>query len=129
MTRGRAMASLGVLAAVGALGGCMGQNPNTPQGPPSATIDVRETEMKIDPKDVTIEKPGVVQFRVQNAGGVVHALEIEAPGGEVETEQIPAGKSATLTANLDKPGTYKWYCPVGDHEAQGMTGTVTVRGG
>jgi PQQ system protein len=129
MTRGRAMASLGVLAAVGALGGCMGQNPNTPQGPPSATIDVRETEMKIDPKDVTIEKPGVVQFRVQNAGQVVHALEIEAPGGEVETEQIPAGESATLTANLDKPGTYKWYCPVGDHEAQGMTGTVTVRGG
>jgi uncharacterized cupredoxin-like copper-binding protein len=84
--------------------------------------------MKIEQKNVTIEKPGVVQFRVQNAGQAVHALEIEAPGGEVETEQIPAGKSATLTANLDKPGKYKWYCPVGDHEAQGMTGTVTVRG-
>jgi PQQ system protein len=128
MARGGAMASLGGLAIATAFGGCLGQNPSTPQGAPSATINVRETEMKIEPKNVTIEKPGVVQFRVQNAGQAVHALEIEAPGGEVETEQIPAGKSATLTANLDKPGKYKWYCPVGDHEAQGMTGTVTVRG-
>jgi PQQ system protein len=123
MTRSRAMASLGVLAVTTALGGCMGQ-----QTPPAATINVRETEMKIDPKNVTIDKPGVVEFKVQNAGRVVHALEIEGPTREVETEQIPAGKSATLRANLNRPGKYKWYCPVGNHEAQGMTGTVTVRG-
>jgi PQQ system protein len=128
MTRSRAMASLGVLAVTTALGGCLGQNPGTPQGPPVETINVRETEMKIDPKNVTIDKPGIVEFKVQNAGRVVHALEIEGPTGEVETDQIAAGKSATLRANLNRPGQYKWYCPVGNHEAQGMTGTVTVRG-
>ena len=128
MASRRAMTTLGVVAITTALGGCMGKNPNTPQGPPSATITVRETEMKIDPKNASIDKPGVVEFTVQNAGQVVHALEIEGPTGEIKTEQIPAGKSATLRANLNKPGRYKWYCPVADHEAQGMTGTITVRG-
>jgi PQQ system protein len=128
MTRRTAMVSLGALAVTTAVAGCMGQNPNTPKGAPAKIVEVRETEMKIDPKNVTIDKPGVVEFRVQNAGQVVHALEIEGPTGEVETDQIPTGKSATLTANLNRPGKYKWYCPVGDHEAQGMTGTVTVRG-
>ncbi len=128
MTRSRALASLGALAVTTAFAGCMGQNPNTPKGPPTTIIDVRETEMKIEPKNVTIDKPGVVEFRVENAGNVVHALELEGPTGEVETDQIPSKRSATLTANLNRPGKYKWYCPVGDHEAQGMTGTVTVRG-
>ena len=128
MTRSRALASLGALAVTTAFAGCMGQNPNTAKGPPTTIIDVRETEMKIEPKNVTIGKPGVVEFRVENAGSVVHALEIEGPTGEVETDQIPSKRSATLTANLNRPGKYKWYCPVGDHEAQGMTGTVTVRG-
>jgi PQQ system protein len=128
MRRHRVMATLGALAVAAVFGGCMGENPNTPQGRPSATITVRESEMKIDPKNATIDKPGVVEFKVQNVGQVPHALEIEGPTGEVETQEIPAGKSATLVANLDKPGKYKWYCPVGDHEAQGMTGTVTVRG-
>ena len=129
MKRHRVMSTAVVLAVVTAFAGCMGQNPNTPQGPPSATINVRETEMRIDPKDATIDKPGVVEFKVKNAGQVTHALEIEGPAGEVETEEIPAGKSATLRANLNKPGKYKWYCPVGDHEGQGMTGTVTVKAG
>jgi PQQ system protein len=129
MKRRQVISGLGVLALAAACTGCMGQNPNTPQGPPSATINVRETEMRIDPKDATIDKPGVVEFKVQNAGQVTHALEIEGPAGEVETEEIPAGESATLRANLNKPGKYKWYCPVGDHEGQGMTGTVTVKTG
>jgi plastocyanin len=107
----------------------MGENPNTPKGPPAATIDVRETEMKIDPANPTIKKPGVVEFKVQNAGHVVHALEIEGPAGEVQTSEIPAGRSATLTAKLDKPGKYTWYCPVGDHADQGMKGTITVGSG
>ena len=128
MTRSRALASLGALAVTTAFAGCMGQNPNTAKGPPTTIIDVRETEMKIEPKNVTIDKPGVVEFRVENAGNVVHALEIEGPTGEVETDQIPSKRSATLTANLNRPGKYNWYCPVGDHEDLGMTGTVTVRG-
>jgi nitrite reductase (NO-forming) len=126
MRTGKAIAGLGALAAAATLGGCLGENPNTPTGRPAATINVRESEMKIEPANPTIKKPGVVEFKIQNAGHVVHALEIKGPKGEVRTQEIPAGKSTTLTANLDKPGMYRWYCPVPGHEAAGMKGTITV---
>ena len=33
-----------------------------------------------------------------------------------------------LKVDLDKPGRYVWYCPVGDHRERGMKGTITVKG-
>ena len=101
-----------------------------PSGAAVATIDVKETDFALDPENPRIAKAGVVTFRVRNAGKAPHALEVEGPEGEVETDTIEPGKSATLKANLSKPGRYEWYCPVGDHESRGMKGTITVaRGG
>jgi uncharacterized cupredoxin-like copper-binding protein len=104
-----------------------GQEPS--KSKPVATIDVRETDFKLTPANVTIDKPGEVLFRVSNEGQAPHALEVEGPEGEVETEQLSPGDSAELTANLSKPGKYVWYCPVGDHKDRGMAGTITVAGG
>ena len=39
------------------------------------------------------------------------------------------GESATLEADLSKPGSYRWYCPIGDHAEQGMDGQISVAGG
>jgi len=128
VTRRRAISGLGALAAATLLAGCLGKNPNTASGPPVATINVKETEMKITPANPTIKKPGVVEFKVQNAGHIVHALSVKGSGGLIQTQQIQAGKSATLRASLNKPGKYRWYCPVGDHADRGMRGTITVRG-
>ena len=146
MTKGKAR-GMGLCLAAAALAGCGGGGaadgggntapappPQSEQrgatsGKPVATIDVRETEMKIDPATPTIPRPGVVEFRVENAGQVVHALEVEGPRGEVETDEIQPGKSAVLRANLSEPGEYTWYCPVGNHQAQGMRGRITVERG
>jgi plastocyanin len=92
-------------------------------------VDVTETEFELDPQNPRIAKPGVVQFDVTNAGKAPHALEVEGPEGEVETETIQPGGKATLKANLSRAGTYTWYCPVGNHEQQGMKGKITVGGG
>lgn len=100
-----------------------------PSGAASATVKVRETEYKIDPENPRLAKAGVVDFEVRNTGKVPHALEIEGPGGEVKTDTIAPGRRVTLKADLSRPGTYKWYCPVGDHEDRGMTGKVSVAGG
>ena len=95
--------------------------------PAVARVEVAESEYRLDPANPSIEEPGVVEFAVRNVGREPHALEIETAGGEVETEQIAPGGSATLEADL-KPGRYVWYCPVGDHEQRGMRGSVTVAG-
>ena len=70
-------------------------------------------------------KAGTVTLAFTNASQVPHAVEIEGHGVEKETKTIQAGK-ASLTAKL-KPGAYTFYCPVSDHEGEGMKGTLTVR--
>jgi uncharacterized cupredoxin-like copper-binding protein len=50
---------------------------------------------------------------------------VEGNGVEEETETI-TDSSAELTVDLEA-GSYKFYCPVGNHEQAGMVGTLTVR--
>jgi len=100
-----------------------------PTGKAVATVSVTETEFKLDPADPSVAKAGVVKFKVKNDGQIVHALEVEGPGEEAKTKAIQPGKSATLEADLNKAGSYEWYCPVGNHKQQGMKGTIKVAGG
>ena len=100
----------------------------TPSGPATSTIELSETEFKIEPAQPSAAKSGVVEFRVANRGQITHALEVEGGDIEEETEEIPAGGSATLKVDL-KPGTYELYCPIGNHKEQGMEGSLTVGGG
>ena len=95
---------------------------------PVEVIEIDETEFSLDPAEITLERPGTYVFRAVNSGNAVHALEIEGGGIEEETENIQPGESTELEVNLD-PGTYKLYCPVGNHEERGMVGTVTVEEG
>jgi plastocyanin len=82
------------------------------------------TDFEIDPGNPTLPA-GKATFEVSNDGQVPHALEIEGGGEEFATDVLQGGDSATLEADL-KAGDYKWYCPVGNHAAQGMEGTLTV---
>ena len=99
-----------------------------PDEPASETITITETEFALEPAEVAVKKAGVVEFEVVNAGEIPHALEIENEELEEETEQIAPGESATLTVELPA-GTYELYCPIGDHEDQGMEGVLHVAGG
>ena len=42
------------------------------------------------------------------------------------TEQVSAGNSTSVEFTPDKPGTYEYYCSVGNHRAQGMVGKLIV---
>ena len=92
-------------------------------------VRISETEFKLDPADAKVAKAGKVTFEVRTDGKIVHALEVEGPGDEAETDSIDPGRSATLTVDLSKAGTYEMYCPIGNHEAMGMKGKVIVAGG
>jgi uncharacterized cupredoxin-like copper-binding protein len=103
----------GATGATGAAGG--GEN-----------VKIGETEYKLDPSDPSV-KAGSVTFDVSNDGQVTHSLEVEGNGLE---EELPAdlapGDTGSLTVDLD-PGTYTMYCPIDDHRAKGMEGTIEVK--
>ncbi len=95
---------------------------------PLEIIQVNETEMSLDPSEITLQQPGAYVFRAVNVGSVVHSLRIEGNGiEEQQTRDIEPGESADLTVTLG-PGTYELDCPVDNHEELGMRGTVTVAG-
>lgn len=80
--------------------------------------------LKFDQGDVTAAA-GTVTVEFSNPSTVPHAVEIEGNGVEEETETVTEGDAPPLQIEL-QPGTYTYYCPVGDHEAAGMKGTLTV---
>ena len=61
-----------------------------------------------------------------NESQLPHAVEIEGNGVEEATETVTGADAPPLTVDL-KPGEYTFYCPVGDHRAEGMEGKLTVR--
>jgi plastocyanin len=92
------------------------------------TVDVSMTDFKFDPDDPTVS-PGDVTFDVTNDGETLHNLEVEGPTGEAELpEDLQPGDKGSFNVDLSEPGTYKFYCPVGNHEDLGMVGEVTVQG-
>ncbi len=69
---------------------------------------------------------GPVAFVVTNQGTVEHNFEVEGEGIEEEFEEnLTPGETKTLTVDL-MPGTYEVYCPVGNHEDEGMTTELAV---
>lgn len=115
-------AALAVVAAL-AVAGCGGDGDEAATPP-----RIEATEFEFTPAQVTVER-GEHEFQIVNRGEVEHALEIHTPGGEVETDRVAPGESATVTADLSEAGTYEMYCPVGDHRQRGMEGSVTVEQG
>jgi plastocyanin len=92
------------------------------------TIRIEETEFRLEPAEITLDKPGTYVFDAVNSGNTVHALEVEGQGIEEKTEEIQPGQSAQLRVDL-KAGTYELYCPVGGHKEEGMEGTLRVKEG
>jgi uncharacterized cupredoxin-like copper-binding protein len=89
-------------------------------------INVSETEFELTPANPTIQA-GQATIEVSNDGETVHNLEVEGPNGEEELEDdLQPGETGTLEVDLSEPGTYEWYCPVGNHRDQGMEGEITV---
>ena len=120
---------------LGILGGCGAGGGDGAKAPSGAkreavvkTIQVKETEFKLQPAEITLDKPGTYVFRAVNSGDTDHALEVEGEGIEEETEEIEPGQSAELRVTL-KAGSYELYCPVDGHAEQGMEGKLTVKEG
>lgn len=85
---------------------------------------VTGSNFKLTPANIMVKKGERVRIVFKNSEGF-HGLEID--GLNVSTANIPSGQSAVAEFTADKTGTFAMYCPVGNHRAQGMEGTVTVQ--
>ena len=133
---GALVAIVGVLAA-----GCGGSSDNSGgqseatstsgnaesgAGGSSKTVTIKETEYKLTPSSVTLDKTGTYTFKVVNTGSTTHALEIEGNGVEEESGDVAPGDTKTFSVDLKTSGTYEMYCPVDGHRQQGMEGKLAI---
>jgi plastocyanin len=71
-------------------------------------------------------EPGRVTIVMANPSDLPHAVEIEGSGVEVAGDTVMKGGISKASADV-KAGEFEYYCPVGNHKAAGMEGTLTVR--
>ena len=99
--------------------------PPTVDGPVAAVAEVSLVDYALVVADPRVPRAGRIAFVATNDGLVRHALAVDVPSGTVRTPALRLGERAVFAVRLP-PGTYKWYCPIGDHEQRGMVGRVRV---
>lgn len=88
----------------------------------ASTLGEIEVEVRLHGREIEMAPSlpqGRVTFVVVNEGDAEHGFEIEGRGIEEEIESLAPGEAGELTVHLE-PGTYSIYCPVADHEDEGM---------
>jgi len=102
----------------------------TASGGPAAGGGLSETttDNKFSQTTLTADKGVSVVMTVQNKGAAIHnwhVLNAKTPdGSDIKTDLVPAGQSATITFQIDQPGTYDFQCDVHPTE---MKGKLTIK--
>lgn len=92
--------------------------------------DARQVEVKLVEHRIEMPKslkPGKTAFVVRNDGKEKHNFGIQGEGIEKKF-LLSLSPQETKVLHVDlKPGSYSAYCPVKDHDAEGMKVSLTVK--
>jgi plastocyanin len=95
-------------------------------GSAPTTVGIAEREFHITAYRQTVP-PGPVKLNIRNFGQDTHNVVVRGPKGFIALgPDVDAGKNATWTVNLRKPGTYQLLCTRANHLRLGMKSTLTV---
>lgn len=109
--------SLGLLTACGSGGG---------SAQDAGTIVLGENgQYAYSPNEITVNK-GTVKITLQNKD-TASAHSFLIPDFNVNSGQIPAGQSKTITFNASKTGDFDFSCDVPGHKEGGMVGKLHVK--
>ena len=106
-------------------------------------IEVRGSEYKFTPNEITAPAGQTVTLRLKNVGETEHDLEVQGlrvqmMGDEEEmgghegaapgmiAMHTAKGKTASVTFMADQKGTYEFWCTISGHKEQGMIGKLIV---
>jgi plastocyanin len=132
--RGRMLRPV-TLAAVAALAlaGCGGSDSADSGGakptivPTGKKLVVKADEYSFSPSTVEAKPRGPLTIELRNEGSQAHDLRVERDGDDQGgTSVFGPGQTKTTIVRLT-PGEYEFLCSVGDHAAQGMKGTLTIK--
>ena len=101
--------------------------------PPAPTTDARAdavaevslVDFALEAAMARVPRAGLIAFVATNDGLTRHALAVDGPTDSARTPVLRLGERATFSMRLPA-GTYKWYCPVADHEQRGMVGRIRI---
>jgi uncharacterized cupredoxin-like copper-binding protein len=93
--------------------------------PTAQTVRVTEVEYSI--RFSAKPKAGPVKFVVRNVGDDGHDFRLKGGGKTWKTRILGGGRSATLGATLKRGVRYTFWCGVGDHRQEGMSGSFVAR--
>ncbi len=139
--RSTALVAAMALAATG-LAACGDDDEDTASSPPppaaqtdtgaEGTAAGNTVEVSTDPsgqlafEQKSLTAPaGSVTFAFSNQADVPHDFQIEQDGAEVGGTEVITKSEEEVDVDLE-PGTYTFFCSVGDHREDGMEGELTV---
>ncbi|MBI4329680.1 MAG: cupredoxin domain-containing protein [Chloroflexi bacterium] len=92
---------------------------------PAQEVRVAMGDFYYDPGNITA-KSGKVRFVLTNVGATAHRFSIKVGNSVIATSNnVGAGREAVLEVDL-QPGAYVLGCTLGDHEARGSVGKLTI---
>jgi plastocyanin len=97
-------------------------------GAPAAaatTFDIQLQDIQFDTAEITVPANTDITVNLTNTGLGPHTFNIDALN--VDSGEIPAGESKSITFNSGAAGTYEFYCAISGHREIGMAGKVIVQ--
>ncbi|KKU55057.1 MAG: Blue (Type 1) copper domain-containing protein [Candidatus Amesbacteria bacterium GW2011_GWA2_47_11] len=101
---------------------------NTQEVPMSDTSEVKVVNIEggafyFKPNEIRAKAGETVKIVFTNAGGI-HDFVIDELS--VQSTKINDGETTEVVFTPQTPGTFEFYCSVGNHRAMGMKGTLIV---
>ncbi|HYU18436.1 MAG TPA: plastocyanin/azurin family copper-binding protein [Chloroflexota bacterium] len=100
-----------------------------PTAAQSMSVDLSQGEFVFNPSEITVPA-GTITFNLTNTDTRRHNLVISVNGAETggaDANTVQPGDSLSWDVTLDQPGTYDFWCGVGNHRERGMVGKITVQ--
>jgi plastocyanin len=94
---------------------------------PGKTVAVVADEYSFDPETIILSGPGEFEVSLDNEGSLAHNLRVFDGATDIGGTPTFVGGDARTGVVRVGPGEYKLVCTVGDHEALGMAGKLTVK--